>query len=738
VWTGSGYGLVWQDDGIFFARLDETGNKIGDDIPVTWRGGGNPSLAWTGSEFGVAWTDSPGSQVDIYFARLDVTGAKIGTDVRVTDDPANSYSPALVWSGHEYGVAWYDDRDGNDEIYFVRLDAQGDKLGSDVRVSEDIGWSWLPSLAWTGSEFGLAWEDARDESRGEIYFARLDAQGNKIGSDVRVTDAADHSTDPSLVWTGSLFGLAWRDNRDSHPEIYFARLDPSGNEIGVDVRVTDSQASFKPSLRWTGAEYGLIFHRDNTNDIFFTRLDASGISGGSEVQVTHSFGDPWDSSLVWSGSEFAVVWQADLQPGPGGPPEIYFARLGCHCTDVDADSFSPVCNSDCDDGNGDVFPGAPQLCDGFNNDCDDPAWPSVPVDEIDNDGDSLAECAGDCDDVSSAVYPAAPQICDGLNNDCDDPHWPALPVNETDDDGDAFAECAGDCDDTNSQIYPDAPQLCDGINNDCNDPNWPTPPSDEADDDADDYRICAGDCDDTNAAVNPAAEEVCNDIDDDCDTLTDEDVNGEDSDGDTVANLCDNCPDTSNTDQNNSDTDLLGDACDNCTAFDNPDQADFDLDDVGDVCDHCSSDSNPLQEDVDGDAVGDACDNCVLDPNPGQSDYDGDLEGDRCDEDDGRIHVFFDFTTEIGWDEETGFEGWNCYRGDLDVLRSTGVYTQLPGSNPLALKDCGIPLPFMQDLVVPATGQVAFYLTTGMAGSVESSLDTDSFGSPRPNDNPCP
>ena len=48
-------------------------------------------------------------------------------------------------------------------------------------------------------------------------------------------------------------------------------------------------------------------------------------------------------------------------------------------------------------------------------------------------------------------------------------------------------------------------------------------------------------------SVNPAAEEVCNGIDDDCDTLTDEDGNGEDSDGDTVANLCDNCPATANT-----------------------------------------------------------------------------------------------------------------------------------------------------------------------------------------------
>jgi hypothetical protein len=48
----------------------------------------------------------------------------------------------------------------------------------------------------------------------------------------------------------------------------------------------------------------------------------------------------------------------------------------------------------------------------------------------------------------------ASQICDGLNNDCDDPAWPNLAgTNEADDDGDLTSECAGDCNDQDSEIW---------------------------------------------------------------------------------------------------------------------------------------------------------------------------------------------------------------------------------------------------------------------------------------------
>ena len=81
---------------------------------------------------------------------------------------------------------------------------------------------------------------------------------------------------------------------------------------------------------------------------------------------------------------------------------------------------------------------------------------------------------------------------------------------------------------------------------------------------------------------------------------------------------------------------------------------------------------------------------------------------------------------------------WNVYRGDLDVLRSTGVYTQLPGSNPIASRSCGLPLPSTLDLFEPSAGKTASYLVTGLSEVGEGDLGQDSSGGLRGNDHPCP
>ena len=80
----------------------------------------------------------------------------------------------------------------------------------------------------------------------------------------------------------------------------------------------------------------------------------------------------------------------------------------------------------------------------------------------------MSECAGDCDDSMATVYPGALQICDRVNNDCEDPSWPAVPAEETDNDGDNFAECQGDCDDSDPLIGPSAVEVCNEIDDNCN------------------------------------------------------------------------------------------------------------------------------------------------------------------------------------------------------------------------------------------------------------------------------
>jgi hypothetical protein len=128
------------------------------------------------------------------------------------------------------------------------------------------------------------------------------------------------------------------------------------------------------------------------------------------------------------------------------------------CNDNDGDGWYDD-QGDCDDGDASVYPGAPELCDGQDNDCDG----SVPADENDGDGDGVAGCDGDCDDDNAAVHPGAAEVCDGLDNDCDG----ILPAAEIDKDGDGVAECDGDCNDYDDGVHPGAAEICDGVDNDC-------------------------------------------------------------------------------------------------------------------------------------------------------------------------------------------------------------------------------------------------------------------------------
>ena len=117
---------------------------------------------------------------------------------------------------------------------------------------------------------------------------------------------------------------------------------------------------------------------------------------------------------------------------------------------------------------------------------------------------------------------------------------------------------------------------------------------------------------------------------------------------------------------------------------------------------------------------------------------DADSEGDVCDVDDGVINLSVRSDGLMSWDEEVGFDSWNCYVGDLAVLKATGFYTQTVGGGSLASQECELAVNWTDGGLLLEPGQIVFYLTTGNADGLESGLGSNSAGQLRPNNVPCP
>ncbi|MFN7142260.1 MAG: MopE-related protein, partial [Myxococcota bacterium] len=360
---------------------------------------------------------------------------------------------------------------------------------------------------------GVPWADTRDDSSSAIM-AFGEGRAAVIREDVTV-EASDWIVDavsghPGLLENGVDTASVW-DER--HPRTAAGVSEDGETLIMV---VVDGRSS--SSVGMTVGEL-----RDLMRDL--GAWDATNLDGGgSSTMWLDAYGTvnaPSDGTPRTVANHLGVVYD------PGAWPD------GKHCGDFDGDGWTTNAG-DCDDEDAAIHPGATELCDAIDNDC------QGGVDEgFDVDGDDYRTCDGDCDDADPTRHPGAPEDEDRRDDDCDylvDEGTPAF-----DDDGDGWTERAGDCDDADRMRFPAAPERPDGRDDDCDGA------TDEgtalSDDDGDGVAEAAGDCDDTDATIGPSAAEAPNARDDDCDGRVDEGTARFDDDGDGFAETAGDCDD---------------------------------------------------------------------------------------------------------------------------------------------------------------------------------------------------
>ena len=323
---------TWFDDRdgarqIYYKRSTSGGTNWGTDTrlinTVDWAH--DPSIAASGLNVHVGWIDQRDRNTEIYYMRSTNGGTNWGTDVRLTNDTAYTATPSVAVSGNYVHVAWIDRRPGNQEIYYKRSTDNGANWGADTRLTNDADMSWFPSVAVSGSNVHMVWQDYRNNNY-EVYYKRSQDNGATWGADTRLTNSAAWSWYPAAAVSGSSVHVVWFDSTPGNWEIYYKRSTDGGTTWGADTRLTNTPlGSTFPSVAASGSNVHVTWMDSlggRNHEIYYKRSPDGGATWSADVRLTNDPASSYYPSVAASGARVHVVWSDDRN----GNYELYYKR----------------------------------------------------------------------------------------------------------------------------------------------------------------------------------------------------------------------------------------------------------------------------------------------------------------------------------------------------------------------------------------------------------------------------
>ena len=252
-WNGSRWLVTWDGPGGVFARRLDVDLTLLDPAPILVMPGSVNDVAAQGDTFLVTALvpEANPEFVDVRSRRMSAaTGALL--------DPASvlaggTYATAQAVLAYEGGflLAWerHSTHDQPTSSIYLRLISAANVPGAQTSFTSTSAYNQVPALAAGDGGALLAWQIGPFSSTNQDVMARLVGPGLTLPGGNLVVSAAAHSQQlPSVAWDGAEYLVAWQDVRatqdylfDLRTDVYAARvttagavLDPDGIPLAID------------------------------------------------------------------------------------------------------------------------------------------------------------------------------------------------------------------------------------------------------------------------------------------------------------------------------------------------------------------------------------------------------------------------------------------------------------------------------------------------------------------------
>jgi len=276
-------------------------------------------LAFNGSRFAISWTGQRSDKsYQGYISSYDTLGLNPIPANNISQTSNNSFAGPLVWTGSVFATAWEVRADKGYDVYFNELDVNGKKLGPDIRLSANRGFSIQPSILWNGDGYWIVWSDDNGADLFQIYGRRVDTNG-QLGEVTTLSSLVTDARSPQIVRGQAATLLVYLSA--SSQRLLGQLISDDLKTNGPPFYISDMGAN-DFSVAWVNDRFVVTWDtqlKDIGSAIWAATADTQGNIVEAARTITNGANFARTPSIVSLGDRFALAWSDDrLQYGHYG------------------------------------------------------------------------------------------------------------------------------------------------------------------------------------------------------------------------------------------------------------------------------------------------------------------------------------------------------------------------------------------------------------------------------------